>query len=186
MTALLLILIFIFIGFYVKIVPTNTVVIIDRNSHYLKTKKHGLYFFNPKTDKVTTQISKQQISQYYTNYFETDDGKTIQVSFCATYHTDDLESVLNSLKSARRSIYDIMNSSIYWAANNLTLNDIMTTNFTLLYKEATEKLMAEARTLNITIDTFKLLRVSQVMQTSSIEPFKPHLNSFSRGPIRYN
>lgn len=171
---------------YIRAVPANTVIIVDRNSHYLKTKKSGFYFFNPKTDKITTKISKQQITQYYTNCFETDDGKLIQVSFYTTYHADNLENVLNSLKSARRSIYDIMNSSIYWAANNLTLNDIMLTSFTLLHKEANEKLISEARTLNITIDTFKITHVSQIVQSTTIEPFKPHLNSFSRGPIRYN
>lgn len=171
---------------YIKPVPANTVIIVDRNSHYLKTKKSGFYFFNPKTDKVTTKISKQQITQYYTNYFETDDGKLIQVSFYATYHADNLEDVLDSLKSARRSIYDIMNSSIYWATNNLTLSDIMLTSSTLLHKEANEKLIAEARTLNITIDTFKITRVTQITNSPTIEPFKPHLNSFSRGPIHYN
>lgn len=171
---------------YIKKVPANTVIIIDRNSHYLKTKKSGFYFFNPKTDKITTKISKQQITQYYTNYFETDDGKIIQVAFSSTYHADNLENVLDALKSARRSIYDIMNSSIYWAANNLNINDIMLTSFTLLRKEAYEKLIAEARTLNISIDNFKILQVTQVGRSPSIEPFKPHLNSFSRGPIRYN
>lgn len=186
MVALLLLIIFVCIVFYIRPVPANSVVIVDRNSHYLKTKKYGFYFFNPRTDKVTTTISKHQLIKYYTNYFETDDGKIIQVSFYAAYHADNLENVLDSLKSARRSIYDIMNSSIYWAANNLTLNDIMATNFALLHKEASEKLIADARTLNITIDTFKITHVSQVVHSLAIEPFKPHLNSFSRGPIHYN
>lgn len=171
---------------YIRIVPSNTVMIIDRNSHYLKTKKRGIFFFNPKTDKITTEISNHRLTKQYANFFETDDGMLIHVSFSATYHAENIDNVLDSLKSARRSIYDIMNSSIYWAANNLNAKDIMFSSNTLLYKEAYEKLISEARVLNINIDNFKITNISQVTSRANIEPFKPHLNSFSRGPIRYN
>lgn len=171
---------------YLRIVPANTVVIVDRNSHYLKTKKRGIYFFNPQTDKITTEISTNRLSKYYSNFFETDDGVIVNVSFCATYHAENINNVLDSLKSARRSIYDIMNSSIYWAANNLNVKDIIDINNTLLYKEAYEKLISEARVLNINIDDFRITNISQVANSADIKPFKPHLNSYSRGPIHYN
>lgn len=170
---------------YFRIVPSDTVVIVDRNSHYLKTKKNGIYFFNPKTDKVTTEISTNKLSKYYSNIFETDDGKLIHVSFYATYHAENINNVLNSLKSARRSIYDIMNSSIYWAANNLNEKDIIDQKNTLLYKEAYEKLISEARVLNINIDEFLITNISRLVNSTNNEPFKPHLNSYTRGPIRY-
>lgn len=170
---------------YFRIVPPDTVVIVDRNSHYLKTKKHGIYFFNPKTDKVTTEISTNKLSKYYSNIFETDDGKVVYISFYATYHAENIDSVLNSLKSARRSIYDIMNSSIYWATNNLNEKDIIDQKNALLYKEAYEKLISEARVLNISIDEFLITSISRLSNSSNNEPFKPHLNSYTQGPIRY-
>ena len=78
MEAIILIVIIFFIGNFLKAVPANTVIIIDRNSHYLKTKKSGFYFFNPATDKVTTKISKYIINKNYSDFFETHDGKTVR------------------------------------------------------------------------------------------------------------
>ncbi len=183
---LLIFIVVIFSLAYIKVVPNNTVVIIDRNSHYLKTKKHGLYFFNPKTDKVTTEISKLPLTRNYSNFFETDDGMIFLIDFCATYHTENIDDTLVSLKSARRSIYDIMNSSVYWATNNLNARDIKFTSSTLLYKETYEKLITEARTLNIIVDDFKITNIVQINNRTNMEPFKPHLNSYTMGPIRYN
>ena len=49
-------LIIIFCVFCIKKVPPHTVIIVDKNSHYLKTKKSGFYIMLPGY-KVTTKIS---------------------------------------------------------------------------------------------------------------------------------
>ena len=110
--------IIIILSVFVKVVPANSIIIVDRNSHYLKTKRGGFYFFNPSTDKVTTQISKLQTNKLYSDVFETHDGKLVRVVFCVTYHAEDLDEVLSALERVRRSIDDVMNSSVYSAGND--------------------------------------------------------------------
>ena len=52
----LIIIILIFLAPFIKKVPPHTVVIIDRNGHYLKTKSRGWFILLP-SDEVTTTIS---------------------------------------------------------------------------------------------------------------------------------
>lgn len=170
---------------FIKIVPKNTVIIVDRNSHYLKTKRHGMYLFWPATDKITTRISTNKLYKLYTNDFETHDGKIVRIPFSVEYHANNLEAVLDSLKSARRSIDDIMNASVYWAVNNLCLSDFHSQTH-ILDNEIRPKLLSEARELNIQIDKFYIASITDVTTLPGVKPFKPHLNSFSSGPIKYN
>lgn len=170
---------------FIKFVPANTVIIVDRNSHYLKTKRRGMYLFWPPTDKVTTKISTSHLYKYYTNDFETHDGRIVRVSFSVEYHAENLEAVLDSLKSARRSVDDIMNSSVYWGVRNLSFKDFYP-YANLLENEVTPKLLSEARELNIKIDNFSIGTITESTHMQNIQPFKPHLNSHSRGPIKYH
>lgn len=180
----LIFLIFVFINF-IKTVPANTVIIVDRNSHYLKTKRRGFYFFNPATDKVTTKISTYQLSKSYMENFETHDGKIVRVSFSVRYHAENLEDVLAALASARRSIDDVMNGSIYWSVNNLSLSDFIHTPI-VLSSEAKPKLLSEATELKIKIDEFHINNIAELPATLNVVPFKPHLSTHSSGPIRFN
>ena len=52
--------IILFCVFCVRKVPPHTVIIIDKNSHYLKTKKSGYYIMLPNY-KVTTKISTNKL-----------------------------------------------------------------------------------------------------------------------------
>lgn len=185
MEIIIMFIIIIIISNFIKVVPTNTVIIVDRNSHYLKTKKQGLYLFNPTTDKVTTQISTFHISKSYQENFETHDGKIARVTFHVKYHADNLQDVLDALESARRSIDDIMNSSIYWSVNNLALSDFINTPI-VLKTEARPKLISEATELKIKIDEFDITNVTELSSSLNIIPFKPHLSSHSTGPIRFH
>ena len=174
----------VFIGNFIKVVPANTVLIVDRKSHYLKTKKHGLFLFNPATDKITTKISINKLNKFYSNDFETHDGRIVRIAFSVQYHAENLDSVLDSLKSARRSVDDIINSSVYWGVRNLCFNDFYT-NADLLDNEIHQKLLSEARELNIKIDQFYITGMSETTNLPGVKPFKPHLNSYSSGPIKY-
>ena len=184
MEFIVIIILIIIFGSFIKFVPANTVIIVDRNSHYLKTKRSGMYLFNPATDKVTTKISTNHLYKYYTNDFETHDGKIVRVSFNVEYHAENLNAVLESLKSVRRSVDDIMNSSVYWAVRNLSFSDFYT-KIDVLENEIIPKLLSEAIELNIKIDKFFINSITDSSNLPNVKPFKPHLNSFSRGPIKY-
>ena len=108
----ILFLVIIFLGSFVKKVPLNTVIVIDRNTHYCKTKRHGYYFFNPKTDVVTTKISTNIVTEIYRNVFETHDSCFYELNFAVSYKATDLEMVLSSLQDSRRSIYDVINCAV--------------------------------------------------------------------------
>lgn len=182
---IILIIVFIITGSFIKTVPANTVIIVDRNSHYLKTKRSGFYFFNPSTDKITTQISKSKISKSYIENFETHDGKLVRVSFEVEYHAQNMDDVLAALESVRRSVDDVMNGSIYWSVNNLSLSDFANTPITLL-SEVKPKLISEATELKIIIDDFQINNITALPYGVNITPFKPHLSSHSTGPIKFN
>ena len=184
MPIIIIIIIFIILGNFIKSVPANSVIIIDRNSHYLKTKRHGFYFFNPAIDKITTQISLFPLTKSYIENFETHDGKMVRVSFSVKYHADNLEDVLVALESVRRSIDDVINSSIYWGVNNLSLSDFINTPINLM-AESKPKLLSEATEL-IKIDHFQINNITALPYGVNIIPFKPHLSSHSTGPIKFN
>ena len=175
---------FIILITYVRSVPPNTVQIIDRNTHYLKTKRRGFYFFNPKTDKVTTEISKRRIYKRYANTFETHDGYFVAVTFEVEYHAENINSVLDALALVRRSVDDVMNGSIYWGTRNLSLSDIKNLP-KVLENEAKSILISEAGELELTIDHFYVTSVYPASVTSDERVFRPHTNSYSSGPIKF-
>ena len=185
MSFFIFIIILIVLTNFIKAVPANTVFIIDRNSHYLKTKRRGFYFFNPTTDKITTRISTFAIDKAYTENFETHNGKLARVTFHVKYHAQNLEDVLVALGSVRRSIDDVMNGSIYWSVNNLSLSDFIHTPIALK-SEAMPKLLSEATELKIKIDEFEIISISELPHGINVTPFKPHLSSHSTGPIKFH
>ena len=80
----IILLIIIILLVYVRTVPANTAIIIDRDTHYHKTVRRGFYFMLPGRDKITTQVSTNKITKYYANNFETHDGKVVSISFMAS------------------------------------------------------------------------------------------------------
>ena len=103
----------------------------------------------------------------------------------AAYHANDLSEVVDALANARRSVDDIMNSSVYWAVNDIMSADLAKDS-TLLYKETEHKLLLECQELAITLDGFVFTDVRFVPASNSIVPFKPHLSSHTDNPIQFN
>ena len=166
-------------------VPANTAIIIDRNTHYHKTVRRGFYFLIPGKDKVTTRVSTNKITKNYANNFETHDGRVVSIDFVATYHAENIDDVLFSLKSARRSIDDIIESSVYWAVNDLGIQDFIKDK-NILLREIAPKLSSEARELCIKIDNFTINNMYVLVSSSAVKPFKPHLSSSTDSPITFN
>ena len=109
----------------------------------------------------------------------------VRVAFHVEYHAENLDDVLVALGSARRSIDDVMNSSIYWGVNNLSLGDFIN-NSNTLSAESKPKVLSEASELKIKIDNFESINISPLPYGMNVTPFKPHLSSHSTGPIRFN
>ena len=181
---MIIFLLIIFCLFFIRVVPTNTVLIVDRNSHYLKTKKNGIFFFNPFTDEITTMISTNELSKTYTNIYETHDGYIFSVSLYVRYHATNLDDVLFGLKNVRRSINDVMQGCVYWSVRNLGFSDL-NSNSAILSQEIVNKLLSEAQELHISIDAYKVLNIIRVESTDTSKCFKPHLSSSSSGPIKF-
>ena len=143
----LIIILLIFLAPFVRKVPLNTVVIIDRNGHYLKTKRRGFYFLFP-SDEVTTTISTSPLVRTLTDYFETDDGKLIQATIFCRYQAHNLNNVLQALSNVRRSVDDIIKSSAHFAISNYPINHIMGINnqeFYLQNEAESERHLTEKR-----------------------------------------
>ncbi len=123
------ILFIVFVSFIISIrrVPSNTIIIIDRNSHYLKTKRKGFYFLGA-NDKITSKISTSSITENYSNVFVTHDNYYYRVDFKVTYAAEDVEMVLSALQDSRRSIYDIANCAIETVFGALLRKDLVDTN----------------------------------------------------------
>lgn len=177
---LLELILFIFIFFvlpFCKRVPPNTVVIIDRNGHYLKTKDRGWYILWP-NDKVTTTISKRQISRTLSNYYETDDGKIVNATIQCSYHTHNISEVLQALANVRRSIDDIIQSSAYFAINNYKLTDIMGSYNHEFSDRVKSNLQSEFNSIGVSLSNLRVY-VSPT-STVGVACFRPHESSCYR------
>lgn len=117
-------------------VPYNTTIIIDRHGHYLATKKPGETYRLKKGDEVTTTISQHPYRETVTDTFEMHDGAKFTVTVSCWYHATNIENVLIALSNVRRSIQDILKSSIYFAFENISSAD---------YKENPSILLASIR-----------------------------------------
>ena len=155
MFIVLFIIVIIILGTIFKTVPSNTVIIIDRNSHYLKTKRNGIYFFWPSTDRVTTKISTNSIQKFYIEDFKTEDEKMVRISFYVKYYTDDVDSVLKALKDAKTSIDNIIITSVYNVIKQMSFK-VACSGAKILTNDITNLLISEAQKYNIKVSHFSI------------------------------
>lgn len=167
---------------FIKKVPLGTVVIIDRKGHYLKTVKFGHYFFNPITDKITTQISTRSFSKTYTNIFETYDGQYLKITFLAKYKTHDIENTLKALSDNRRSIDDVINCSVYNVLKGLNSGDIQ--HKVQLKQLLQQKAAFDALSLSFILEDIYVNSIIDTQITSQDDLFKPHVSS-GNSAIKY-
>ena len=157
---------------FVRKVPPNTVLIIDKNSHYHKTKRNGYYLLT-KGCKVTTMISTNTLTRTLTDLYETYDGQAASITVNCAYKAADLDVVLESLSNIRRSIDDIIKSSAYFAANNYNGQDIKRETAEFANK-IRDNLVSELSTLGVTLVGLSV--TSQIYQYPSKKYFKPHVS----------
>ena len=160
------IILLILICFFRK-VPPQSLIIIDRNSHYLKTKRNGFYFLWP-MDKVTTTVSKNPLSRTLTDYYETDDGKVISATVTCRYKADDLDRVQQALADVRRS-------SAYFAIGNYTFAQIVRLNSHEFADKVRDNLRDEFASLGISLLGSHVSIVPTV--TYGLPCFKPHVSN---------
>lgn len=157
MEGIIFYLIFIFIFFvmpFIKKVPDNTVIIIDRYSHYLKTKKSGYYFLRA-GDEITTMISEKKLFRTVGDIYETKDGKVVPLTVTCEYYAKRIEDVLDSLANVRRSIDDIIKSATYYAVNGLDF-DVIKTDLSALEDRLRNNLINELNSVSVTLTVFRM------------------------------
>lgn len=174
-----------------KFVPQDSIYIIDRNTHYYKTLTAGKRIILGRNDTITSRISKAPISRTLSNLFETEDGCVVSANIICTYSSNDILNTQDLLKSVRRSIDDIILSSLYFAVGSIKAKEIST----LLNDSIKTNLSKELASLDIKLLSFKT-SFELVKGTLSEYCFKPHINGcyhdsieskdfFKDGPIRY-
>ena len=157
---------------FVRKVPPNTVLIIDKNSHYHKTKRNGFYLLT-KGCKITTIISTNTLTRTLNDLYETYDGKPASITINCAYKAADLDAVLDSLSNIRRSIDDIIKSSAYFAATNYNGNDIIRESAEFVNK-IRDNLISELNTISVTLVGLSV--TTQIYQYPTKTYFKPHVN----------
>lgn len=168
---------------FIKKVPNNTALIIDRNTHYHKTVLHGFYTFNPRTDFVTTQISTSPTHVTYTNIFETHDSVFFNVTFSVSYKTSNVEKVLDSLKSSRRSIYDVINSTV---DNEFFSFDAIGLRNSAVHEEIKRKLASNLSSFYIDFINFQTISIQSIYEeTGRKMKFKKHISN-GDSPIKFS
>ena len=169
---LLMFFLIIMILIFVKKVPPETILIIDKNSHYHKTMRHGYYLLTPSC-KVTTKISTNTLTRVLSDTYETYDGQPAGITVNCAYKADNLDSVLESLSNIRRSIDDIIKSSVYFAANNYSGKDI-TRESAEFNNKIRDNLTSELATIGVKLVG---LSISTLIYQYSLQPFfKPHVS----------
>ena len=176
-----------------KIVPPNSIYIIDRDTHYYKTLTAGQHVHLTRKDKITTRISTAPIKRIISDYYETEDGSAIYAEISCTYASNDILNTQDLLKSVRRSIDDIIQSSVYFAVGALKSKYISNS----LYAAVKINLEKELNSLDVKLIDATVSFKFIPNPNSNIEYFKPHVsgcyhasietdNKFNDGPIRYN
>ena len=175
-----------------KIVPPNSIYIIDRDTHYYKTLTAGQRVHLTRRDKITTRISTAPIKRVISDYYETEDGGTIYAEISCTYASNDILNTQDLLKSVRRSIDDIIQSSVYFAAGSLKSKYTSTS----LHTAVKVNLEKELNSLDVKLIDGGVSFRFVPNENGNIECFKPHISgcyhasvetkdSFSDGPIKY-
>ena len=128
-------------------------------------------------------ISRLKITKKYLDIFETEDGKKFSINFIVTYSTKNIDDLLYNLEKVRRSIDDILESSMYNAVRNLNSKSIQYRS--MLSTEFLRNLQSQAMSVGLNIDNYIVSSTSPV--TTSYKSFKPHKNySDSGDPIIYS
>ena len=178
----ILVILIIIIKVTIKRVPKDTVYIIDKHTHYHKTVKNGYFFLNPISHTITTKISTNPLTNNYSDIYETNDGKSVLVSFSITYSASNMEDILYNLEKVRRSIDDIIKSCMYGAM--LALNSKIISKEVVI-SEFTSNLESQAMSFGLNIHGFNIYQLSFASQSVRL-PFKPHKNySDAPDPIQY-
>lgn len=178
----LIIIVVLILNRYIKKTPPNTALIIDRNTHYHKTVLHGFYLFNPKTDFITTQISTNTTQINYSSVFETHDSRFYHMNFSVSYKTNNIESVLDSLKSSRRSIYDVINSTISSTFFNFEARKLSEIEFK---EELLRELRSNLAAFYIELQNFKIISMSEIpANIGKDKKFKKHISQ-GNSPIKF-
>lgn len=184
MAGLIVFIIFLLIIFsnFIKLVPANTAIIVDRNHHYLKTKKKGFYFFNPATDKITTYISTNPHTQSFIQISESHDGLLFQLGYHVVYKASNVNQVLESLKSNRRSVNDIIQSCVHTSVANFEKTDLV--KLKELIEEIKRRLSINLESFEITLISFDMGVPYQVPNSARKDIFAPHISEGIRS-IKY-
>lgn len=170
---------------FIRFAPLGTAVIVDRKTHYCKTKpRGGFYFFNPFTDKVTTQISITPYSKTYFDVFETYDTKYLKVTFSVTYHAESVEAVLLHLKNDKRSIDDIIKCAIDSTLSSFEQKYIYS-NRPDITREIKNRMALACIPFGFIIDSFSIIQLMSMPDSAKHEKFKPHVCR-DDGPIQIN
>ncbi len=163
---------------FLRKVPPHTLIIIDRNAHYLKTKRSGFYFLWP-MDKVTTTVSRTPITRTLTDYFETDDGKVISATVSCRYQASNLDIVQQSLSNIRRSVDDIIKSAAYFAIGNYTFAHIVRLSNHEFTDKVRDNLKSELESIGVSVLASHVSITPTVVY--GLPCFKPHVSSSCSG-----
>ena len=168
-------LIILFCVFCIRKVPPHTVIIVDKNSHYLKTKKSGYYIMLPGY-KVTTKISTNKLFRTLSDYYETYDGQTAVISVTCGYQSTNLEDTIEDLSNVRRSIDDIIKSSVYFAVNNYNSSDIRKLSDDFKMK-VYDNMRLELDEIGVVLSNFTIRTSITTTAPYPLVYFKPHISS---------
>lgn len=181
--AFLILLILIIVFNFIKYTPFGDAVIVDRKTHYCKTKpRGGFYFFNPFTDKVTTYISTKPHSNGYSEIFETHDFHYIKTSFYVTYRAENIKEVLSHLKNDKRSIDDIIKCSVDSTFSSFDM-DYIYNNKSLITNELKNRMALACIPFGFIIENVSILNYTKLSSGSENLKFKPHVCR-DDGPIQ--
>lgn len=175
----------IFAFVFIRFTPFGTAVIVDRKTHYCKTKpRGGFYFFNPFTDKITTYISTTPYTKYYSDIFETNDTKYLKVNFAVTYHAESVDAVLLHLKNDKRSIDDIIKCAVDSTLSSFDEKYIYR-NSSDITQEIKNRMALACIPFGFIIDYFGIKQFMPMPDASADQKFKPHVCK-DAGPIQFN
>lgn len=170
---------------FIRFTPFGTAVIVDRKTHYCKTKpRGGFYFFNPFTDKITTYISTTPYTKYYSDIFETNDTKYLKVNFAVTYHAESVDAVLLHLKNDKRSIDDIIKCAVDSTLSSFDQKYIYN-NRPDITQEIKNRMALACIPFGFIIDSFGITQFMPMPDSSADQKFKPHVCK-DDGPIQFN
>lgn len=174
MIEIIIFFIIIFILFTFKRVPNNSVYIVDKDTHYYKTYTSGKIYHTSSRYKVTTKISESPLSVIIDNVYETHDGKKVGATIYVTYNSLKIEQTLHDLEQIRRSIDDIIQSSVYFAAEQYDLEQIFSNQNNEVNSTIERYLINELEAVYVNLQSFS---VTFTLVAQNLVAFAPHVSS---------